>query len=78
VRAPASTSCRRDRAVARAEDQRHVEPEHGRIPLGRSLVVAQIAVSVVLLLAAGLFTRSLLKLKDIDPGFDRIASSSWV
>ena len=40
------------------------------IPLGRSLVVAQIAVSVVLLLAAGLFTRSLLKLKDIDPGFD--------
>jgi predicted permease len=41
-----------------------------RIPLGRSLVVAQIAVSLVLLLVAGLFTRSLLKLKDIDTGFD--------
>jgi putative ABC transport system permease protein len=41
-----------------------------RILLGRSLVVIQIAVSLVLLLAAGLFTRSLLKLQAIDPGFD--------
>ena len=41
-----------------------------RIPLGRSLVVTQIAVSLVLLLAAGLFTRTLLKLREIDTGFD--------
>jgi len=41
-----------------------------RIPLGRSLVAGQIAVSLVLLVAAGLFTRSLLKLKDIDAGFN--------
>ena len=41
-----------------------------RIPLGRTLVVTQIAVSLVLLVAAGLFVRSLMKLRDIDLGFD--------
>jgi predicted permease len=41
-----------------------------RAPLARTLVVIQIAVSLVLLIAAGLFVRSLLKLKDIDTGYD--------
>jgi predicted permease len=38
--------------------------------LGGPLVVAQVALSVVVLMAAGLFLRTLGKLKSIDPGFD--------
>jgi predicted permease len=41
-----------------------------RIPLRRTLVVTQIAMSVILLVTAGLFVRSLFKLKEIDMGFD--------
>jgi len=41
-----------------------------RIPLGRTLVAAQIAVSLVLLVASGMFIRSLMRLKDVDLGFD--------
>ena len=41
-----------------------------RVPFGRTLVVMQIAVSLVLLITAALFVRSLLNLTDIDPGFD--------
>jgi predicted permease len=37
--------------------------------LGRALVAVQIAVSLVLLLTAGLFVRSLLKLQHVDTGF---------
>jgi len=41
-----------------------------RIPFGRTLVVSQIAVSLVLLVTAGLFVSSLMKLKAGDLGFD--------
>ena len=41
-----------------------------RIPLGRTLVVTQIVVSSVLLVAAGLFVRSLINLREIELGFD--------
>ena len=41
-----------------------------RITLRRTLVVTQIAVSLVLLIVAGLFVRSLVNLKNIDMGFD--------
>ncbi|HEV2351857.1 MAG TPA: ABC transporter permease, partial [Terriglobia bacterium] len=39
--------------------------------LGKLLVVAQVAISVLLLLAAGLFVRSLTNLENEDIGFDR-------
>jgi len=41
-----------------------------RSPLAKGLIVGQIALSVLLLAAAGLFLRSLLKLTSIDTGFD--------
>jgi predicted permease len=42
-----------------------------RSPLAKGLIVGQIALSVLLLAAAGLFLRSLLKLTTIDTGFNK-------
>ena len=42
----------------------------GRVSLGSVLVVAQVALSVVVLAGAGLVARSLANLKGINPGFD--------
>ena len=42
----------------------------GRFTLRGSLVVAQVALSFLLLIGAGLFVRSLQKAQEIDPGFD--------
>jgi len=41
----------------------------GRMGLGKTLVVAQVALSLLLLNGAGLFVRSLEKLKNLDAGF---------
>ena len=42
-----------------------------RSRLGRALVVAQVSLSFALLMSAGLFLRTLLKLNSVDPGFRR-------
>jgi predicted permease len=43
----------------------------GRWQVGRWLVVSQVALSIIILSGAALFTRSLAKLKNLDPGFVR-------
>src|SRR5262249_56218263 len=42
-----------------------------RLPLNKILVVTQVALSLFLLIGAGLFVRSLQKLRGLDMGFDR-------
>jgi len=42
-----------------------------RLPLNKILVVAQVALSLFLLIGAGLFVRSLQNLRNLDAGFDR-------
>ena len=43
----------------------------GRAPLGKVLVVGQVALSLLLLIVAGLFVRSFQKLSDVNLGYDR-------
>lgn len=40
--------------------------------LGKALIVSQIAISLILLQAAGLFLRTLQSLKSFDPGFEKV------
>ncbi|HTW67968.1 MAG TPA: ABC transporter permease [Bryobacteraceae bacterium] len=42
-----------------------------RLPIGKLLVIAQVAASIVMLTATGLFVRSLIKLSQVDVGFNR-------
>jgi predicted permease len=41
------------------------------LPLGRALVISQIALSLVLVVTAGVFVRTLRNLLNIDPGYER-------
>ncbi|HEX5422267.1 MAG TPA: ABC transporter permease [Candidatus Acidoferrales bacterium] len=43
----------------------------GRVPIGKVLVVGQVAISLLLLIVAGLLVRSFQKLSDVNLGYDR-------
>ena len=47
------------------------QPSSGRFPIGKLLVVSQVAVCLLVLFAAGLLVRSLKNLRDLDLGYSR-------
>ena len=67
--APAIRATRTDLTSALKEKSAHGRKR--RLNLGSALVVAQVAVSLILLVGAGLFARSLIKLQQEDLGFNR-------
>ena len=71
--APAWQSTRIDPAGALKSNARSVHgPEHGgRWSLRKNLVICQVALSLILLVGAGMFLRTLLNYAQLDPGFDR-------
>jgi len=68
--APAMQSTRVD-VVSAMKELRTGEPGGGRVRLTHVLVVGQIAVSLLMLVAAGLFVRTLNNLESIELGFNR-------
>ncbi len=69
--APALRSSRLDLASALKGTAGSVAGDASRQRLNQSLVVVQVALSLVLLVGAGLFIRTLAKLKATDAGFNR-------
>jgi putative ABC transport system permease protein len=67
---PALQLSRQDLARVLNEGGRGGAPGHVRLLVRRALVVAQLAFSVILVVAAGLSVRSLVELQRIDLGFD--------
>ncbi|MHB8753676.1 MAG: ADOP family duplicated permease [Candidatus Acidiferrales bacterium] len=65
--APALRASAEDPNSALQQSSRSVGRGTGR--LGRTLILAQIALSLILLASAGLFARTLEKLHDVNPGF---------
>ena len=68
--APALAATRPDLNVTIKDQGVQVQVRHRRLTLRNFLVVAQVAVSIVLLVGAALFLRSLGQMKGVDPGFD--------
>jgi predicted permease len=68
--APALQASRPDLVPALKDEVSVVAQGRGRLSLRNLLVVAQVALSFVLLIGAGLFLRSLKNAQDIDPGFE--------
>ena len=50
---------------------RSPQDTHGKNPLAKALVICQVCLSLVLMVGAGLFLRSLVNLNKIDAGFNR-------
>jgi predicted permease len=68
--APAIQAIKPDVVTAIKEETRSAGPSGRRLALRNLLVVGQVALSLVALVAAGLFLRSLGSAQHIDPGFD--------
>jgi putative ABC transport system permease protein len=69
--APAFRATRLDLVSSLKEQVSHPSAGESRLALNKILVVAQVALSLFLLVGAGLFARSLQNLKNLDAGFDR-------
>src|SRR6185312_9213629 len=67
---PAWQARRDDPAAALKADGHGGGGHRGRVPLGRWLVIAQVAFSLLLVAGAGLFSRSLTAMFHLDLGFD--------
>ena len=68
--APALRATRLD-LTSSLKEKAGVEPGRARFSLNKVLVVAQVALSLFLLIGAGLFVRTLQNLRNLDTGFDR-------
>lgn len=68
---PASRTARVDSSVALRDGTRTATTGRGQHRLHNSLVIAQTAVGLLLLIGAGLLIRSFVRVLQVDPGFDR-------
>jgi putative ABC transport system permease protein len=69
--APAFRATRVDLNTALKDETRRLGALGARLTLGKLFVIAQVAVSLLLLIGAGLFIRSLQNLRKVDAGFTR-------